>query len=194
MILKNLEGKKIILASQSPRRQELLSGIGVDFKVILKDDIDEDFDPEMDLKEIAPFLARKKADSYHDIIDNETIIITADTIVCAQNKVLNKPSGEKEAVLMLQFLSGKKHTVITGVCIKSKTQEIVFSTSTEVYFRKLERAEIEFYVKKFRPYDKAGAYGIQEWIGYTGITSIKGSYFNVMGFPVHEVYEKLKKF
>lgn len=194
MILKNLEGKRIILASQSPRRQELLKGIGLDFEVIIKDKLDEDFDPEMPISRVPEFLAEKKARAYVDLLDSFTILITADTIVSTDSEILNKPADEVEARYMLNLLSGKKHHVITGVCIKSMEKEICFSEESAVYFDLLECDEIEYYIRNYRPFDKAGAYGIQEWIGYIGINRIEGSYFNVMGLPIQLVYKELKKF
>ncbi len=194
MILENLKGKQVILASQSPRRQELLKGIGVDFKVLVKNGIEEDFDPEMHFSEVATYLARKKASAYNQEIADNAIIITADTIVCTDNDILNKPADRVDAVRMLRCLSGKQHKVITGVCIKSSMYESCFSAESIVFFKDLESYEIDYYVDNFKPYDKAGAYGIQEWIGYIGITRIEGSYFNVMGFPIQMVYEELKKF
>lgn len=194
MILKNLKDKQIILASKSPRRQELLQGIGLDFTVFVKDGIDEDFDPTMPFEQVAAFLAIKKANSYVKEIKENIILIAADTIVCTESEILNKPSGKEDAIRMLQYLSGKQHKVITGVCIKSIDKEATFSSESIVYFKDLELTEIEYYVDQYSPYDKAGAYGIQEWIGYIGITKIEGSYFNVMGFPIQRVFEELKKF
>lgn len=194
MILDKLEGKKIILASQSPRRQELLRGIGIDFEVLVKDNIDEDFDAQMPFAQVAEYLASKKAQAYTDTITESTIIITADTIVCTDNEILNKPSNEAEAKYMLNQLSGKKHKVITGVCLKSINKEVLFSSESVVYFANLEQSEIDYYINHYKPFDKAGAYGIQEWIGYIGITRIEGSYFNVMGLPIQRVYSELKKF
>ncbi|MDF1549240.1 MAG: Maf family nucleotide pyrophosphatase [Bacteroidales bacterium] len=194
MILKNLEGKKIILASQSPRRQELLKGIGIDFEVIVKKNIDESFDPKMPFEEVAAFLSRKKAAAYKDLLSDNCLIITADTIVCTANEILNKPANAKEASAMLQKLSGKKHKVITGVCIKSLEKELSFSSESIVHFAALTIDEINYYITNYQPFDKAGAYGIQEWIGYIGITRLEGSYFNVMGLPIQLVYSKLKYF
>lgn len=194
MILKNLEGKKIILASQSPRRQELLKGIGIDFEVIVKKNIDESFDPKMPFEEVAAFLSNKKADAYDDLLSDNSLIITADTIVCTSDEILNKPANFAEAKAMLLTLSGKKHKVITGVCIKTLGKVISFSSTSTVYFAELTIDEINYYITNYQPFDKAGAYGIQEWIGYIGITRLEGSYFNVMGLPVQLVYSKLKTF
>jgi septum formation protein len=194
MILENLAEKKIILASQSPRRQELLQGIGLKFEILVKENIDEDFDHQMPFSNVAQFLAEKKAQAYNEIIENSTILITADTIVCTDSEILNKPKDEQEARYMLNQLSGKKHKVITGVCIKSAQKHKCFSVESVVYFAKLEPEEIEYYITNYKPFDKAGAYGIQEWIGYIGIERIEGSFFNVMGLPVHRVYTELKNF
>ncbi len=195
MILDNLRtGKKLILASNSPRRQELLRGIGIDFITFVRDNIDESFSADIPTDKVAEFLAKKKADSYQDIIDENTVIITADTVVIYENEILNKPADKTDARRMLQLLSGKKHEVITGVCIKSKEKEMQFSATSVVYFDTLTNDEIEYYINTYKPYDKAGAYGIQEWIGYIGITKIEGSYFNVMGLPIHLIYKALKSF
>jgi septum formation protein len=194
MILKNLQDKKIILASQSPRRQELLKGIGIEFEIEVKKDIDESFDPDMPFEQVAEYLARKKAENYKEIITNNTILITADTIVCTDDEILNKPANKQEAKSMLFALSGKKHKVITGVCIKSASKEASFSSESIVYFDKLASEEIDYYIENYQPYDKAGAYGIQEWIGYIGITRLEGSYYNVVGLPIQLVYSELKTF
>lgn len=193
-ILQNLKGKRIILASQSPRRQELLNGIGLDFEVFVKEDIDEEFSSDLHFDKVAEYLAQKKASHYTEIIDTNTILITADTIVCTEDSILNKPKDKLEAMEMLNKLSGGKHKVITGVCIKSKDKEVSFSSESVVYFEKLTDEEIEHYIENYKPFDKAGSYGIQEWIGYIGISRIEGSYFNVMGLPIQMVYNHLKKF
>jgi septum formation protein len=192
-IINNLRGKRIILASQSPRRKELLQGIGIEFEIIVRSGINEDFEPDRPFKSVAEHLALKKAQSYKDIINEQVLLITADTIVCTENEILNKPTDEAEAEYMLRQLSGKKHQVITGVCMKSLEKEICFSAETTVFFEELEASEILYYIRKYKPFDKAGAYGIQEWIGYIGITRIEGSYFNVMGLPIQMVYAELKK-
>jgi len=194
MILTNLHGKEIILASQSPRRQELLKGVGIDFKIQVKKGVDESFDSEMPFEEVAEYLAKKKANNYHECINNNTILITADTIVCTDTAILNKPADKQDAEKMLNSLSGKKHKVITGVCIKSHKKKISFSSESVVHFAKLTDEEIDYYIENYKPFDKAGAYGIQEWMGYIGITKLEGSYFNVMGLPIQLVYSKLKTF
>lgn len=192
--MNNLKKYKIFLASGSPRRQELLKGLDIDFEVYVKKDIDEDFPEDMDSLIIPVFLAEKKASVYADMLVGNQLIITADTIVSIDNHVLNKPGSVEEAIAMLQKLSGNKHTVITGVCIKTKDKSISFSATTDVWFCPLSDEEIQNYVANYKPFDKAGAYGIQEWLGYAGIERIEGSYFNVMGLPSHRLYEELKKF
>ncbi len=185
-------GKKVILASNSPRRKLLLGGLDLDFEVRVIDDIDESYPEGLEPKSIAEYIAKKKADAYKQTMNADELIITADTIVVLGNKILGKPADEKEAKKMLGRLSGKTHQVITGVCMLTAESEKVFSVTTDVTFRKLFTLEITHYVKNFRPFDKAGAYGIQEWIGHVGVTSINGSYFNAMGLPVQRIYKELK--
>ena len=194
MILKNLKNKKIILASKSPRRKELLEKLGLEFEVKIIDGINEEYPGNLTHKQIAQFLAEHKAGFYKEIIKENTVLITADTIVCTKNEILNKPKDFLEATEMLKKLSGKKHKVITGVCILSATKKKAFTCKTNVYFKKLSKKEIEYYIKNYMPYDKAGGYGIQEWIGYAGIKKIKGSFFNVVGLPVQRIYTELEKF
>ncbi len=200
MLLENLKNYKIILASHSPRRQYLLKELGIDFEIKIKDNgeikFNEVYPKTLKKEQIALYNAGLKAKACENEISDNTILITADTIVCLGNEVLNKPDDYDDAVKMLNKLSGKKHQVITGVCIKStlKNSSISFYDTTNVYFKELTRQEITYYVNKFKPYDKAGAYGIQEWIGYIGIEKIEGSYFNVMGLPVQKLYEELKKY
>ncbi len=194
MILPNLQNKKIVLASKSPRRVELLKGIGIVFSILESNNFSENYDKNMLAKQVPEYLAKGKANNCKNIIDENTIVITADTVVLSDNEILNKPSDKEDAKRMLNILSGKKHSVITGVCIKSINKEIVFSSESIVSFIKLTSEEIDYYIETYKPYDKAGAYGIQEWIGYIGINKIEGSYFNVMGLPVHLIYNKLKLF
>ena len=189
-----LKDLKIILASQSPRRQQLLKGIGIDFKVLIMNDIPEVFPDNLRAEQIALYLAELKAIACENHIDKNNLLITADTIVLINDKVLCKPAGRKEAIEMLTLLSGNKHEVITAVCIWSALKKISFYDISEVWFRKLSPEEIEYYVTHYEPFDKAGAYGVQEWIGYVGIERVEGSYFNVMGLPIHRVYEELIKF
>lgn len=182
--------KKIILASNSPRRKELLAGLGFDFEVRVKDGIDESYPAEMPVREVAECISRKKAGAY-DVAPDE-ILLTADTVVVLGDTVLGKPKDAADAARMLHALSGNTHHVITGCCIKTVKKERHFSVTTDVTFRKLTDEEINAYVTKYKPFDKAGSYGIQEWIGYIGVTSINGSYFNVMGLPVQRIYDVLQ--
>ena len=182
----------IILASNSPRRQELLAGLDIDFNVFVKKDVDESYPDGMANEKIAEYLALKKANSYRNDIKDDVIVITADTVVINRAEILGKPSDKAEAIAMLKVLSGNTHIVITGVAITSNSKQYSFSSLTEVSFAPLSDEEIEYYVEKYKPYDKAGSYGIQEWIGYIGIESIRGSYFNVMGLPTRRLYDALK--
>lgn len=193
-MLENLEKYKIILCSNSPRRRELLSGLGVNFEVRVIDNIDESYNNNNRCEEIAEEISLKKADAYIKTIGNNELIITADTIVYNNGDVLGKPHTREEAIDMLSAISGKTHKVVTGVCIASKNKKKIFSVSTNVKFSSLEKEEILFYIDNYTPYDKAGAYGIQEWIGYIGVEGIEGSYFNVMGLPIQRLYSELKKF
>lgn len=189
-LLKNIEKYKIVLASQSPRRQELLRGLQVDFSVKVID-VDETYPSDIVGVDIPMFLAEKKADAY--IIDDETLLITADTIVWHEGQVLGKPRDKADAKRMLKQLSGKTHEVITGVCICTTKKRKVFHVISEVRFASLAESEIDYYLENFKPYDKAGSYGVQEWIGYVGVEHIEGSYFNVMGLPIQRVYNELKR-
>ncbi len=187
-------GYKIILASNSPRRRELLKGIDVDFEVRVLPDIDEHYPSTLPVEQVAGFISRKKADAYLSTLAEDELLITADTVVIVGQEVLGKPADEQEARKMLRKLSGKTHQVTTGVCLTTRHQQEAFSVTTDVTFKMLSDEEIDYYVRKYRPFDKAGAYGIQEWIGYIGVTALKGSYFNVMGLPVQRIYEALQKF
>ena len=184
---------KLILASNSPRRKEILNGLRIPFSVQVKD-VAEDFEPHLQREQIAEHLAAHKAAAYKEELQPGEVVLTADTIVWLKNSVLNKPKDLAEAKEMLQRLSGNVHEVITGVCIQTHAREEVFHDVSKVYFKPLSEAEIDFYLDHFRPLDKAGAYGVQEFIGMIGIERIEGSYFNVMGLPIHLVYEKLKDF
>ncbi len=183
---------KIILASNSPRRKELLAGLGIDFEVKVLEDIDESYPTDLPTQDIAEFIAYKKAESY--TVKNDELIITADTIVVLDNNVLGKPADDADAKRMLKMLSGRTHQVITGCCIKTADKEKRFSVRTDVGFKPLSDKEINYYVDHYKPFDKAGSYGIQEWIGYIGVTSLNGSYFNVVGLPVQRIYEVLCNF
>lgn len=192
MLADKLQEYNIILASKSPRRQFLLQELGLNFEVRVKE-TDETFPKNLKGEQIAIHLCKKKALAFKNNIRKNDLLITADTIVWIHNKVLNKPTDYSEAVQMLKLLSGKMHKVYTAVALTTSKKQKVFCTETKVYFKKLSEKEIDFYIKNYRPYDKAGAYGAQEWIGYVGIKKIVGSYFNVMGLPVRELYEELIK-
>ena len=193
MITDILNKYRLILASRSLRRQQLLRELGLRFDVIIKD-WPEIYPENLKGEEIAMYVARQKADSFkHEILDNE-IVITADTIVWCNGKVLDKPVSKQDAIEILNEISGNTHEVITGVCLLSTKKQMTFSSSTKVTFDSLEENEIDFYIEKYKPYDKAGAYGIQEWIGIAACSQIEGSYFNVMGLPVHMLYKELQKF
>jgi septum formation protein len=193
MLTDTLSNFRIILASRSPRRQQLLHDLGIEFDVVVKE-FDEIFPDNLTGEEIARFVAHQKAISFKDEILGNEIIITADTIVWCDNKVLGKPVDFDDAIQILREISGNTHEVITGVCIYSSEKEKLFSVSTRVTFVPLSDAEIKYYIKKFKPYDKAGAYGIQEWIGIAACSHIEGSYFNVVGLPVQRLYKELKEF
>jgi septum formation protein len=193
MILTNLEGKKIVLASKSPRRKQLLESIDIPYEVRTLD-VPEDFPPALQAGEIPLFLSKLKASAFKETMAENEIIITADTVVWINGHVLNKPEDKDEAFAMISELSGARHIVYTAVTIMSSTKVSSFVDETEVEFRNLEPFEIEYYLDKYQPYDKAGAYGVQEYIGSIGIKSLKGSYFNVMGLPIHRVYEILKEY
>jgi septum formation protein len=184
---------ELILASQSPRRQELLADLGFDFTIRTLP-VEEKYPDELPKSEVAVFLAKLKAHAQKTILKPNELVISSDTIVLIDGEILGKPSSFEEGKSMLKKLSANKHQVITGVCLLSTEKEICFSDSTQVIFNHLRESEIEHYLNKYQPYDKAGSYGIQEWIGMLGVQRIEGSYFNVMGFPVHKVYQELLKF
>ena len=184
---------KMILASNSPRRRELLAGLGVDFEVRVLPDIDESYPASLPALQTAEYIACKKAAAYREVMADDELVITADTVVIVGDEVLGKPSDAAEAALMLRKLSGRTHQVVTGVCLTTCEQTVQFSVRTDVTFKQLTDDEIDFYIKKYQPFDKAGAYGIQEWIGYVAVTRIEGSYFNVMGLPIQKLYSELKK-
>lgn len=184
----------IILSSNSPRRKELLAGLDLDFEVRVIPGIDESYPEDMPVGEIAEYIASKKADAYKSLIKGNDLVLTADTVVILGDKVLGKPANLDDAKGMLRLLSGKTHHVITGVCLMTKDKQRHFSVVTDVSFKELSDAEIDYYVERYKPLDKAGAYGIQEWIGHIGVTSIAGSYFNVMGLPVQRIYTELQNF
>lgn len=193
-MFENLKEYKILLASKSPRRRELLSQLRIPFNVISLGGIDESYPASMPADDIPLYLANVKADAYLKTIHDNEMLITADTLVISEDRVLGKPAGHDEAVEMLRELSGKTHKVITGVCISTHVRRTSFSVITEVSFAELSDEAIEYYVENFLPYDKAGAYGIQEWIGCVAVKSINGSFYNVMGLPVHQLYKELMNF
>lgn len=185
---------KVLLASNSPRRRELLQRLGIDFEIKVLPDIDETYSSSMPVNEVAEFIAQKKAKSYTDKLKEDELLITADTVVILDNTILGKPADAKEATEMLNKLSGKTHKVITGVCLVSTKKEVSFSVASEVQFAELSHEEIAHYIINYSPFDKAGSYGIQEWIGYIGVKHLSGSYYNIMGLPIQRLYCELKKF
>lgn len=193
-ILENIRGKKVILASKSPRRHLLLGELGIEYEIVENHEVKEEYPDNLKPEDIPVYLAKKKAAEFSGILNKESILITADTIVWCEGHVINKPVDKEDAWRILDRLSGNMHTVITGVCITSLDKEVSFFATTDVYFSTLTKEEIDHYLKEYRPYDKAGAYGIQEWIGYIGIEKIDGSYFNVMGLPIQKLYRELKNF
>ncbi|MDR2120419.1 MAG: Maf-like protein [Tannerella sp.] len=189
-----LENYHIILASGSPRRRELLKGLGLAFEVRVIPGIDESHPEGLPPEEVPRFIARRKAEAYVREMKVNDLIITADTVVTLDGGILEKPRDREDAVRMLKQLSARRHTVVTGVVITAAHRQTDFSVASEVVFSPLEDEEINYYVDTFRPYDKAGAYGIQEWIGYVGVHAIYGSFYNVMGLPVQRLYQELKSF
>ena len=185
---------KIILASNSPRRRELLAGLGVEFTVDTQNNFVETFDPSTDHRLVPALMSRGKSHGFHRPLEPGEVLVTSDTMVLVDGTIMGKPRSREEAVEMLRTLSGRSHEVITAVTVRNAEREETVEDCTIVHFKSLTASEIDYYIDSFRPYDKAGAYGIQEWIGYIGITGIEGSYFNVMGFPVHRVYELLQRY
>ena len=183
---------KIILGSQSPRRQELLCGLDIDFEVHTIDGLEEHYPDTLQGAEIPLFLARQKADAFLPTLTADDLLITADTIVWLDGRVYGKPTDADDARRMLRTLAGRTHEVITGVCLTSTQRQEAFSATTQVTFANFSDAEIDYYVAKYRPFDKAGSYGVQEWIGYIGVESIAGSFYNVMGLPVQRLYNVLQ--
>lgn len=186
--------RKILLASKSPRRQELLKMLDYPFEVVSGIEVEESYPEDLRLEEVPAYLSKLKSDGYSILLKNDDILVTADTVVILDNEILGKPKDLEDAGKMLRKLSGKTHQVITGVTILSKEKSLTFSARTDVEFASLIEDEIEYYVEKYRPLDKAGAYGIQEWIGAVGVKGIIGSFYNVMGLPVHRLSVELKKF
>ncbi|MBO8428495.1 MAG: septum formation protein Maf [Bacteroidetes bacterium] len=189
-----LKGKKVILASGSPRRHELLRGLGIDFTIDTDNSFEEVYPKDLHHGKIPQYLARGKSYGYHRALEENEILITADTMVVCGGHIMGKPKDRKEAVAMLKELQDNRHTVLTGVCIRSREKERLFTCASTVWFGRLSKEEIDYYIDNYRPFDKAGSYGVQEWIGYVAIKGIEGSYFNVMGLPVQRLYTELKKF
>lgn len=183
---------KIILSSNSPRRKELLAGLGVDFEVRVLKGVDERYPDDIPLNEVPLYIAIEKASAY--TVAKDELVVTADTVVIVDNEILGKPKDRAEAYGMLRKISGKTHQVVTGVCLTTIDDQRSFTVTTDVEFKELNDNEIYYYIDKYRPFDKAGAYGIQEWIGYVGVLSLKGSYYNVMGLPVQRIYEEFTSY
>ena len=193
LLAEKYKNHKIVLASKSPRRQELMKGLDISFEVRTME-VDESFPPALQREEIPLFLSKLKAQAFLPEMKENEVVITADTVVWVNDHVLNKPEDRDEAIAMVNELSGNHHVVYTGVTITTKDRAVSFYDETKVYFEALTQEEIEYYIDKYQPYDKAGSYGVQEFIGYMGISKLEGSYFNVMGLPVHQVYKKLMEF
>lgn len=191
-LLKNISHYNVVLGSQSPRRKELMAGLNLKFEIAVID-VEENYPSHYSGVDIPMYLAEKKANAYKPIMNEQTMLITADTIVWHQGKVLGKPVDRQDAYRMLQTLSGKTHQVITGVCISTLERKKIFHVISEVRFANITDTEINYYLDNYNPYDKAGAYGVQEWIGFVGVEHINGSYFNVMGLPVQRLYNELKR-
>ena len=193
LLAEKYKNHKIVLASKSPRRQELMKGLDISFEVRTME-VDESFPPALQREEIPLFLSKLKAQAFLPEMKANEVVITADTVVWVNDHVLNKPEDRDEAIAMVNELSGNQHVVYTGVTITAKDRALSFYDETKVYFEALTQEDIEYYIDKYQPYDKAGSYGVQEFIGYMGINKLEGSYFNVMGLPVHQVYKKLMEF
>lgn len=192
-MLDNLKKYKVILASNSPRRKELLAGLGVDYEVRTLPDVDESYPDTLQGADIPLYIAKEKADAYRNMLQPGELMITADTIVWLDGRVLGKPKDREDALCMLRDMSGRTHEVFTGVCITTTEWQRSFAAQTEVRFAELSEEEMTYYVDKLQPMDKAGAYGVQEWIGFIGVENISGSYYNIMGLPVQRLYKELVK-
>ncbi len=192
MNIANISTYKIILGSNSPRRKELLSGLDIPFEVKIIPEVEETYPSTLWKEEIPVYLAKLKANAYKSSLDDEAMLITADTIVWLDGKVYGKPDTKEDATKMLRALSGKTHEVITGVCMTTKEKQKAFYAVSKVKFATLDEEEIQYYIEKYKPYDKAGSYGVQEWIGYIGVEQLEGSFYNVMGLPVRMLYMYLK--
>ena len=188
----SIKNYKLILASASPRRQQLMKDAGFTFEVWLKN-VEEKYPQELHWENVPEYLSKVKASAFREELKADEVLITADTVVCIHDRILGKPADRKEAISMLRKLSGNRHLVVTGVSVTTRTEQLSFSSRTDVFFKHLSNEEIEFYVDTYKPFDKAGAYGIQEWIGYIGIERIEGSFYNVMGLPIQKLYETLRK-
>ncbi|MDD6141487.1 MAG: Maf family nucleotide pyrophosphatase [Bacteroidales bacterium] len=193
-MLSNLNDFEIILASGSPRRRELLGGLGIDFRIARLNDVDESYPDDLPANEVAEYLSKKKAEAYRQSLTERQLIITADTVVITDGEILGKPTDAADATRMLKALSGAVHQVVTGVTVMTTAKTVSFSATTNVRFAPLSDEEIDYYISQYRPFDKAGAYGIQEWIGYIAVEGIEGSYFNVMGLPIQKLYTVLKSY
>ena len=194
MKLSELKSKKVILASTSPRRKMLMEGLDIPLVIVQANQVDESYPEDLPAEEIPAYLAGKKADAAQDRLSDDVILVAADTIVILNGEVIEKPQDKAHARKMLSRLSGNMHRVLTGVCMRSVDKEVCFTAESKVYFGKLSQDEIDYYINTYKPFDKAGAYGIQEWIGYVSVERIEGSFYNVMGLPVHQVYRYLKDF
>jgi len=194
MILEKLKDYNIYLASQSPRRQDLLNQLGINYNIAVQNRVNEEYPNTLIKEEIAMYIANKKASAYETLLKDDRLLITADTIVWLDGEVLGKPKDEVDAEKMLKKLSGKKHSVITGITLKTTSKHHNFYCTTDVWFKNISHKEISYYVKNYKPFDKAGAYGIQEWIGLIAVEKIEGSYFNVVGLPVQKLYTELEHF
>lgn len=193
-MLENLAAYRIILGSDSPRRRELLAGLDLSFDVHVIPGLEENYPDSLQPQEIPVFLSKQKAEAYLSTLEDQVLLITADTIVWNETEVIGKPKDREDAIRMLRSLSGHEHQVVTGVCLTTTKKQETFSVVSSVRFASLTDEEIIYYVDKYKPFDKAGAYGIQEWIGYVGVESISGSFYNVMGLPVQRLYQELKRF
>lgn len=194
MILENIKNYKIFLASNSPRRREIMKMLKIPFTTVTLEGIDESYLDNLPLHEIPVYIAKKKSEAFLKHLQPKDLVITADTMVICDNLIMGKPKNQEEACQMLKFLSGKTHKVVTGVALASLEHRTFFESTSLVRFAALTDNEIEFYVESFNPIDKAGAYGIQEWIGAVAVEAMEGSFYNVMGLPIHRVYEELKRF
>ena len=189
-----LSGRKLILASASPRRKELLAGLGVDFSIDTGNTFEEVLPQGLPYPQVPEYMAKGKSYGFHRALQKDEILITADTMVLCEDEIMGKPKDRDDAVRMIEKLQDNTHTVYTGVCIRSLEKEVCFTVGTNVQFGKLTPDEISYYIDTYKPFDKAGAYGVQEWIGYAAIKGIDGSYFNVVGLPVHRLYNEIKNF